>query len=105
MAHHTPSFLSLSQIYLLSTMKNASRYSPAADGRASQRAANKANEQIGKVAANMPSMPTWSTAKGDWRVWIGVLLAISFVSAAIGAMGNVDTVPSTPVGSPDSYLI
>lgn len=32
------------------------------------RAANKATEQLNRAAQNVPSLPTWDTLKGDWKV-------------------------------------
>ena len=68
------------------------------------RAANKATEQVNKVASNIPSPPTsFDQVKGDWRFWIAILAVLSVGSSLLAGMGMSQQLPVN--ASPDSYYI
>ena len=67
------------------------------------RAANKATEQVNKVATIIPSIPSWNELKGDWRFWIGVLAVISVGTSLLAAAGSPPPMPTN--SSPDSFFI
>jgi hypothetical protein len=69
-----------------------------------QRAANQATEQAARLAANVPSVPSWDVLKGDFRFWIGVLAVISIGASVISAVGTQSTIiPNN--ADPGSYYI
>lgn len=69
------------------------------------RAANKATKQVDrvaeKVAANLPTMPTFDALKGDWKFWIGVIAIISVGTALLSASAG----PSEFARDPESFYI
>ena len=67
------------------------------------RAANKATEQVNKVATSIPSIPSWNQLKGDWRFWIGILAVISVGASLLAAAGSPPPMPTN--SSPDSFYI
>ena len=67
------------------------------------RTANKATEQVNKVASSIPSVPSWNQLKGDWRFWIGVLAVISVLTSLVAAAGSPQPLPTN--SSPDSFYI
>jgi len=67
------------------------------------RAANKATEQVNKVASQIPRAPSFDELKNDWRFWIGILAVISVGSSLLAGMGMSQQVPVT--GSSETYYI
>ena len=70
------------------------------------KAANKATAKINEVQANIPSMPSFDSLKGDWKFWIGLLLVLSFGSSLLAATSGpvmYDQAPPPPSGG--SYYI
>jgi hypothetical protein len=68
-----------------------------------QRAANKATESAAKLAASVPSMPSFDTVKGDWKFWIGLLAIVSFGTALLTAQAPM--MPTSTSSEPSSYFI
>lgn len=70
---------------------------------AATKLANKATQQVNKVAENIPAAPSWNQLKGDWRFWVGVLAVLSVGSSLLAAAGSPQPLPTN--ASPDSYYI
>mmetsp|Transcript_20830 Transcript_20830/g.26911 ORF Transcript_20830/g.26911 Transcript_20830/m.26911 type:complete len:176 (-) Transcript_20830:354-881(-) len=68
------------------------------------RAANKATEQINRAASVIPEIPPWSSLKGDWRFWIGILAFLSIGTSLLTASA-MNMNPPQPISSDGSYYI
>ena len=58
------------------------------------KAANKASENVVKVASNIPSVPSFNSVKNDWKFWVGILAVVSIGFSLISASGQTAQVAS-----------